>query len=382
MKVCYIAHKSVSLAGGELSLLGLMKNIQKYGVEPILVCDGGCPLVDEAESLGIRTKVIPIKHYTYQRKMVTNKAFLMYPIKRIYNMTQHRKMVEFLTNEKVALLHLNSSVVCHEWAAVAKKCNIPYIWHLREFKDIDHDAVTIGKRYFDSLIKAANKRIAISKSIKDYWEKKLSRPCELVYNGLDKDDYYQQREILGADVIRCVIIARVVAGKGQLEAVKAFKILRDRGIDNVKLTVVGFRSKDTSPYEKEILTYIQSNGLEDVIELKDFTSDVRAVHAENDVGLVCSRAEAFGRVTIEFMLAGLFAIGSNSGGTPELISHEETGLLYQQGSPEDLANQIEWVVRNRNKAKEIAKLAQKKAGQTFTIENTAANIFRIYSEIL
>ena len=381
MKVCYIAHKSVSLAGGELSLLGLMKNIQKYGVEPILVCDGSCPLVDKAESLGIPTKVIPVKHYTYQRKKVTYKTYLIYPLKRIFNFTQHRNMAEFLANEKVELIHLNSSVVCHEWAAVAKKCNIPYIWHLREFKDIDHDAVTTGKRYFDSLIKAANKRIAISNSIKEYWEKKLNRPCDLVYNGLDKADYYQQREILEADIIRCVIIARVVAGKGHLEAVKAFKVLRDRGIDNVKLTVVGFRSKDTSPYEKEILTYIQTNKLEDIIELKDFTSDVRSVHAENDVGLVCSRAEAFGRVTIEFMLAGLFAIGSNSGGTPELISHLETGLLYQQGSPENLANQIEWVVKNRNKAKEIAKQAQENACQAFTIETTAANVYRIYSDI-
>lgn len=38
-----------------------------------------------------------------------------------------------------------------------------------------------------------------------------------------------------------------------------------------------------------------------------------------DVELVCSRSEAFGRVTIESMMSSNPVIGANTGGTKELI---------------------------------------------------------------
>ena len=38
--------------------------------------------------------------------------------------------------------------------------------------------------------------------------------------------------------------------------------------------------------------------------------------------------EAFGRVTIEYMMAGLPVIGRNGGATPEIIKENETGMLY------------------------------------------------------
>lgn len=381
MRVCYVAHKSVSLAGGELSLLGLMVNIREYGVEPILLCDAECPLVEKAKDLGIPTKVITVKHYTYQKRRVTAKVYIQYPLKRLYNMTLHKEMKRFLKEERIDLLHLNSSVVCHEWANVAHKCKIPYVWHLREFMDIDHDAVTIGRRYFDSLVKGANKRIAISGAVKKYWTEKLGCECDLVYNGLSKEDYYQEHEILNNENVRCVIIARVVPGKGQLEAVKAVKILKDRGITNVRLTIVGFRAIDTSPYEKEIQDFIRGNNLDEYIELKDFTSDVRTLHAVNDVGLICSKAEAFGRITIEYMMAGLLAIGADSGGTPELIDDNATGLMYRQGNPEDLADKIEWVIKNRTQAAHIALEGQVNALENFTIGQTAFNVYKVYKQI-
>lgn len=64
---------------------------------------------------------------------------------------------------------------------------------------------------------------------------------------------------------------------------------------------------------------------------------------------MCFRYEAMGRVTAEAMAAALPVIGYNSGGTPELIENEVTGLLYEGGYKElaqcmaRFADRHEWV---------------------------------------
>ena len=45
------------------------------------------------------------------------------------------------------------------------------------------------------------------------------------------------------------------------------------------------------------------------------------------VGLMCSECEAFGRVTVEAMRAGLPVCRTNSGGAPEIIDPGVNGLL-------------------------------------------------------
>jgi glycosyltransferase involved in cell wall biosynthesis len=44
-----------------------------------------------------------------------------------------------------------------------------------------------------------------------------------------------------------------------------------------------------------------------------------------NIGLMCSRDEAFGRVTIEFMLHKMPVIASNSGANPELVINRING---------------------------------------------------------
>ena len=60
----------------------------------------------------------------------------------------------------------------------------------------------------------------------------------------------------------------------------------------------------------------------------------------SDIVLVCSKSEAFGRVTIEGMFSGRPVIGARSAATAELIKDGVNGLLYDPGNPGDLADKI------------------------------------------
>ena len=129
------------------------------------------------------------------------------------------------------------------------------------------------------------------------------------------------------------------------------------------------------------MEYIETNGLSKYIDLVDYTSDISMIHKKHDIGLVCSKAEAFGRVTIEYMLAGMLVIGTNTGGTPELIQNAQTGLLYQQGDYNSLVDQLDWVSNNRLEAQKIATQSQSYAKNRFSIDNTVRGVLEIYSNI-
>lgn len=60
-----------------------------------------------------------------------------------------------------------------------------------------------------------------------------------------------------------------------------------------------------------------------------------------DIEIVSSKQEAFGKITVEAMMGQIPVIGSNSGGTKELIKHNQNGLLFESGNADDLAKKIE-----------------------------------------
>ena len=99
-----------------------------------------------------------------------------------------------------------------------------------------------------------------------------------------------------------------------------------------------------------------------------------------DIELVCSRNEAFGRVTLEAMLHGIPVVGSNVGGTLELIKNRETGMIYQYGDINDLANKIEVLIKEHELYNLIINNAMEFANK-FTIEKTANGVLEKFNEI-
>ena len=67
------------------------------------------------------------------------------------------------------------------------------------------------------------------------------------------------------------------------------------------------------------------------------TPDVGPYWSAAHVGLMCSQCEAFGRVTVEAMRAGLPVCGTNAGGTTEIIDPGVNGLLSLPGDANALA---------------------------------------------
>ena len=73
---------------------------------------------------------------------------------------------------------------------------------------------------------------------------------------------------------------------------------------------------------------------------------------KSDIFIMNSKAEGFGRVTVEAMLAGCLVLGRRTGGTLEIIDNAKNGILYD--TEEEAARYLEHAIQDRILSQNLA----------------------------
>jgi len=381
MKIFFFASDNNETSGAFLSMVKLctvLKEVYKHKIIVVLPCIGeGTKLLQEA---GIEFRVIKSYHWCVtnkKNKLSTNVHMIL---KMLLNIKAQNNIKRMLEKERPDLVHLNTTYT-YIGAKVAKQCHIPYVWHLREFLEEDQNVKIWNRRYGYRLIGQADKIIAISRSIYNKYIPFFSKEkLAIVYNGLDEIKFHKaSHQIFQKDTLELAIVGTVHENKGQAQAIEACRLLKDEEDANFRLRIIG---KGDKTYVDKLKSYVIDNNLERYVVFCGMQSKIEEIYRETDITLVCSRAEAFGRTTVEAMMAGTLVIGANNAGTSELIKNQETGVLYESGNCVDLKNKIKMVLENREEMIEVAKNGQKFMLQNMTANINAQNINTIYDEIL
>jgi len=122
--------------------------------------------------------------------------------------------------------------------------------------------------------------------------------------------------------------------------------------------------------------------LEKLVRFTGQVSDPSPIVKGSDIALVCSRSEAFGRVTVEAMKLGKPVVGARGGATPELIQENFNGLLYTPGDYLDLAQKIKYLIDNPEVARQMGENGRRWAEQEFTQEKYAGKVLQALEEVL
>lgn len=91
--------------------------------------------------------------------------------------------------------------------------------------------------------------------------------------------------------------------------------------------------------------------------------------------------EPFGRITVESMMLGTPVIGSDVGGIAEVIENGETGLLFQAGNADMLAEQLRRVLDDQNLRQELSQAAMNSTAQ-FRPENVVQEHVEVYQSLV
>lgn len=380
MKVCFFSHGSgTNQDGATLSMLNIMEELASRGHEVIGIMAKDVNLEYMKEIKNVKFYFIPSYDMRLDLNRIGLKVELKYFVKNKLNEFIMLKTLKILKNENIDIIHING-LNNGIGAMIAKKMGIPYVWHIRQLMQEDLHQRLYNQKKVWPMVTSANAVIAISRAVKEKFEKEFNREIVVIYNGVPIEKYQiDNHSIFDDELVKMVLPGRIVEGKGQLEAVKALKYLVDRGVKNVELIMVGHKQ---TKYAKEVEEFIEKNDLSSYIEMQEHNEDLRSLRGVCDIGLTCSIKEAFGRVTVENQMAGLLTIGANTGGTPELIKHNVTGLLYQQGNYQSLAEVIEYAIHNRELMKNIARNSYQYSIENYSIKRVVDQVEKIYLKIM
>lgn len=131
------------------------------------------------------------------------------------------------------------------------------------------------------------------------------------------------------------LIGRFDPQKGQLLLLEAMKQCRNKQFSLVFLGEPTQHEGDS--YYNSMIQLITDHELNDRVFIRAFRKDITTFYSAVDWVVMATKAETFGMVTIESLACGTPVLGSNRGGTPELLENEQGGLLFESMNPVDLA---------------------------------------------
>jgi glycosyltransferase involved in cell wall biosynthesis len=179
-------------------------------------------------------------------------------------------------------------------------------------------------------------------------------------------DAYQQKKIartkfqLPENAFLVGTIGRLDRQKGQEYLIRAVQQLKEAQYP-IKALILGDETKNEEGYLAYLQVLVQNLELEEDIFFRPFTAETTLAFAALDIFAMTSLSEPIGMVTIEAMAAGIPVVGTQSGGTPELLEWGKAGLLVEPQNETDLANHLKQLWDNealredlRQKARQIA----------------------------
>lgn len=370
IKICMIAHLN-DLSGANKALVDLAKGLSKTQDVTVVVPRKGL-LYNELIKNNIKATVILSGTWVYKK----DEKLIKKIIKRTLNFFAEIKYRSFFKKGGFDLIHYNSYTY-GTGALSASKLGIPYVWHIRELPEENFNLTFFNREKSNMIVSGSECIITISNFMKKAVSDRFSpEKIFVVYDGITTKDNISSG-LKKEDLSDIVLIGAIAEDKGTLDAIRAVKYLHEQGIDK-KLYIVGAVT-DNAYYEKvknEITDDIKQN-----IIFVGYRSDLKDYRKKSLLALMCSKAEAFGLVTIEAMNAGQIIIGADTGATPEIINDGYNGFLYRQGDHTDLAQKI-MAAFNSTDLEQISINAQKTVRDSFSTENNAALVSNILDSVV
>ena len=126
---------------------------------------------------------------------------------------------------------------------------------------------------------------------------------------------------------------------------------------------------------------IQYLGLKNKVQLLGYIPDLQKIYEATDVVITASLYEGLGRSTIEGMAYEKPIIGVESGATPELVEHNNRGLLFRDESENELLIAMEEMINNPQKRNEMGEKGRAFVSTNFMIDDYANKMHEIITEI-
>ena len=364
---------NVKKDGAEKSLVALqayLNNVEKIDTMVIIPSHG------EIEELlienGVKYKIFSfVGSVNFGRGTKLLRGFSKMLINRIAAI----KLKRLLKKENIDVIGVHSNTITTDFGHyLALSLGVPHIWHIREFGKLDFNFdFELGMKYISRCANKSAKIVCNSKAVADYYSQYFNKGLiTYVHNGIPIKE--KPENSWSDSKFKIILIGRLSKEKGHDIALEACKMLNDNSHSDFIIDLYG-----SGDDEHMLRNLVEEYGLSEKVCFKGYCNKIPV--GDYHVGLMCSHHEAFGRVTVEYMMNNLPVVGVNSGGTSEIIEDGKTGLLSELNDIQGFYNNLCALYNDRSLCETMGKNGRERAEKYFSESYYCNNIKNIYDEI-
>ncbi|MCC7519868.1 MAG: glycosyltransferase family 4 protein [Verrucomicrobiae bacterium] len=386
--VLYVHHER-ALGGAPLSLLYLIRQLDRTKWAPRVLCLRKGPAADLYRKEGLPVRIVPGPDLSHT-ELVWFRAQQLprLAVRLLASVPFFFRLRAVLREEASAapalpLVHLNSSTLAVA-AFAAKSLGLPVVWHIRE--PLARGAFGLRR----ALIRAAIRRgsdavVAICEEDATRLGRMPPGRVRVIHNFVDFAQFDAalpkgafRREIgapEGAPIL--LYLGGEAATKGVAVLRRAARDLLAR-VPDAHLAIAG----ETGPESTAAWIRAVPAGLRRRVHLLGMRTDVPALLADVALLLFPSTVPHFARPVIEAAAMEVPSVGSDLGGVRELVLPGETGVLIPPSDPRALADVTAALLADAAHRRAMGRKARAWARERFDAKKNAALTFAVYDDLL
>ena len=310
-------------------------------------------------------------------------SVLIRPLNLVKDILTLIHLINIFRQFKPNILHTNSSKAGLLGRLAGRHCKIEKIYHS------PHGHIFYG--YYNRLISSTfillekmaarytNKILNLTEAGRqDHIAERIARPEKFIVSscGVELEPFHNSpsSNIINPSEksLSIIWIGRIVPVKNLQMLLDALIIVRQSEL-KINVTIVG-----DGELRQEAEDFTLQNSL-NMVNFLGYRNDIPGLLAKNDVFILTSLNEGFGRVLVEAMACGLAIIATKVGGVPEIIHHGENGLLVKSRDHKQLAESILYLTQNRQKRQDIG-IKNRKNAEFYSLNHYISIVISIYNK--
>jgi glycosyltransferase involved in cell wall biosynthesis len=344
------------VAGGQLVALRLARAARARGDEVSFVAPERGPFTELAAREGFPVDVLPLR--------------------RTFQLAAAWRLARLLRARRADLLHTHTLAAANILARLAgAAARVPAVSHLHIENHFRPATRWLLARLDNATARLAARLVAVSEDTRRAYERQgyPRGRIEVVYNGVDlpANGGYRRN-----DPARIGEVARLCDVKGQRELLHAVARLPE-----ARLVLAGRDLEQGGAFQDELERESELLGIRERVEF-GFHDDVPALLETLDVVALPSWTEGLPLVLLEAMARGRPVVATPVGGTPELVTDGETGLLVPPRDPEALAAALRRVLDDPELARRLGEAARARVAERFSAAEQERRILALYDDVV
>lgn len=368
LRTVILVHATDIMAGGERSLLNLVRHLDAGKFQARVVCDATDEFIESIQETGT-----PVQRLRFPGLRPPGPA----------SWRAVRDLAECCAPSDRTLIHANTPRTNLYAAAAGRLAGIPVVWHCRNLLESwMWDTDRLFAWLPDRII--CNSDAIAARFDGSRWRGRV----RTVLNGVDLAEF--NPAISGA-AVRAELGWKdnpILSATSRLDTEKGHEILLEAMLTVVaerpeaRLLIAGEASVDPAGRRAILQRRIDELKLGGMVRLLGFRRDIPKLLAAADICVLPAEAEACGRVLFEAMAMAKPIVATSSGGTPEIVVDGVTGLLVPPRNVGALTIALLALLKDPARRSALGTAGRERAVMHFSVQAHVRRTMEVYAEVL